>query len=155
MIRLLRVDDAFIHGRVALIWSRKLKLKQILIVNDELINDDFMRITLELAKPRSVELEFIPFHQAYQRLQRQLQSESAAMVVVNKIADAKKICQEFPEIRSVNIGGLKPKPFTTPRKISGNVVLDDADLKLCRQMIAMGVEIEIRQVPDEVRMIIC
>ena len=59
MIVLLRVDDRLLHGQVAKTWTKKYSVDEILIVSDEVVDDEFSKMTLCLAKPSNVKLRFV------------------------------------------------------------------------------------------------
>jgi mannose/fructose/N-acetylgalactosamine-specific phosphotransferase system component IIB len=56
MICQLRIDDRLIHGQVAMAWTRELKIEVIIVINDEVANDEFKKLTLDLAKPMNTKL---------------------------------------------------------------------------------------------------
>ena len=58
MIKVLRVDDRLLHGQVAQSWTSFYHIDKIFIINDEVENDEFSKVTLNLAKPKNVELLF-------------------------------------------------------------------------------------------------
>ena len=51
MLKLIRVDDRLLHGQVALTWTPALSVDCILVANDRIAGDEFLRMTLGLAKP--------------------------------------------------------------------------------------------------------
>jgi mannose/fructose/N-acetylgalactosamine-specific phosphotransferase system component IIB len=54
---------------------------------------------------------------------------------------------EVPEIRSVNIGGLRLKDGA--KLISKAVGVNEEDIAVLRELLNKGVELEIRQVPTD------
>lgn len=46
MIKVLRVDDRLLHGQVAQSWTSFYHIDKIFIINDEVENDEFSKVTL-------------------------------------------------------------------------------------------------------------
>ena len=67
MLKLIRIDDRLIHGQVAFTWTPALNINCIVVANDRAATDEFLKMTLGLAKPAGVKLviktirETIPF----------------------------------------------------------------------------------------------
>ena len=53
MIKLTRIDDRLLHGQVAFTWTPALSADCIVIANDKVAKDEFLKMTLNLAKPAS------------------------------------------------------------------------------------------------------
>ena len=54
MIKLVRLDERFIHGQVAFAWTNNLGADCIFIVNDEVASDKLRQTSLKLAAPAGV-----------------------------------------------------------------------------------------------------
>lgn len=54
MLAQLRVDDRLIHGQVAVVWTKELNTKLIVVANDHAANDKVMQMTLKMAVPDGV-----------------------------------------------------------------------------------------------------
>ncbi|EDD0653869.1 PTS sugar transporter subunit IIB, partial [Salmonella enterica subsp. enterica serovar Westhampton] len=48
-VSLLRIDDRLIHGQVMTGWVKHINATKIIIIDDELVHDDFMISVLEMA----------------------------------------------------------------------------------------------------------
>lgn len=56
MINLIRIDERLLHGQVAYAWTRHLGINCILVANDQVVNNELSKISLNLAKPADVDL---------------------------------------------------------------------------------------------------
>lgn len=68
-------------------------------------------------------------------------------IVVESIEDAAKLALAVPELDKVNLGLVKAKEGTRNISKSVNVLPQEEDL--IRKMAEAGVEVEIRQVPND------
>lgn len=147
MIKLLRVDDRLLHGQVAFSWTKNLSISDIVVANDDVAKDEFTKMTLGLAKPRGVNLKIEEVEKAVELLLLQQTTRSNMMVIVNNMADAKKILSQIPTLKSLNMGGLRERPGS--KRITGSITLTPADIEICKELLEKDIEIEIRQVPEE------
>ncbi|MEW9676831.1 PTS sugar transporter subunit IIB [Lentibacillus sp. L22] len=147
MIKLLRVDHRLLHGQVAFSWTQNLGADCILIANDDVPVNDLRKTTIKLAKPQGVKLVIKNIEDSIKALQSGATDKYKLFIVVESVADAQKLSEAYPAIEQVNLGGVKAKEGS--RKISKAINLLPEEEKLVKKMIEKGVEVEIRQVPND------
>ncbi|GIN38884.1 MULTISPECIES: PTS sugar transporter subunit IIB [Heyndrickxia] len=147
MIKLLRVDHRLLHGQVAFSWTQNIGADCILIANDDVPVNELRKTTIKLAKPQGIKLVIKNIEDSIQALQSGVTDKYKLFIVVESVADAEKIVSAFPEIKQVNLGGVKAKEGT--RNISKAVNLLPEEEELVKKMVDQGVEVEIRQVPND------
>ena len=89
MIKLLRVDDNLLHGQVAFSWVRNLRIHTIIVADDKVANDQFMKMSLGLAKPVGVNLIIDSVDNAIEILKND--DKLNILVIVGNIRNAEKI----------------------------------------------------------------
>ena len=149
MIKLVRIDDRLLHGQVAFSWSNVLTINKIIIANDAAAEDEITKMMLGIAKPRGTDLHVFNIENSIEAIKGHLTDRINVMVIVNCVADAYAIADKIPEITSLNFGGLKEKRGIPSKRFTGSVTLTLDEVELCREMLKRGVELEIRQVPEE------
>ena len=152
MICQLRVDDRLIHGQVAMAWTRELNIEGIVVISDAVVNDKFKSMTLDLAKPMGTKLVILGLDKGIEFLNSEKIQKFRVLVIVENPSDALKIVKNVSEIRSVNIGGLRKSEGK--RMISQSVAVNDQDVKNIKELIDMGIEVEIRQVPSDSKILV-
>ncbi|MEG0409295.1 MAG: PTS sugar transporter subunit IIB [Bacilli bacterium] len=153
MIKLLRVDDKLLHGQVAFSWVRNLKIHTILIADDRVAFDEFSKMILGLSKPSGVNLKIMEIDCAIKELNEHANDEFNIMVIVNNIQNAYRIINNIPQLHSLNLGVLR-EHFESV-SYSQHVALNSEEIKLCREMIKNGIEIEMRLTFDDKKLEIC
>lgn len=145
MIKMLRVDDNLLHGQVAFSWVRNMKIHTIIIADDKVVNDQFMKMSLGLAKPMGVNLFIEKVDDAIDFLQKE--DKLNVMVIVNDFKNAVRLCEKL-NIRYVNVGLI--------RKSSGYCVhyesmyLQRADIDYISTLLKKGIDVEYRLHYDDV-----
>lgn len=147
MIKLLRVDHRLLHGQVAFTWTNTLGADCILIANDDVPVDELRKTTIKLAKPQGIRLVIKNIADSIEALKSGVTDKYKLFIVVESIADAARIVSAYPEIKQVNLGGVKAREGT--RSISHAVNLLPEEEELVKKMIKQGIEVEIRQVPND------
>ena len=81
-ISLLRIDDRLIHGQVMTGWVKHINATRIIIVDDELVKDEFMISVLEMAVPNSMQLNIYDTQQAVEKLNAFVADNSNDKIII-------------------------------------------------------------------------
>jgi fructoselysine and glucoselysine-specific PTS system IIB component len=147
MIKLTRIDDRLVHGQVAFTWTPALGVDCLVIANDKVAKDEFMKMTLGLAKPAGTKLLIKSLKEAAAFLNDEQNRGLKVLLIINSVKDAAIMAAEVPEIKSINIGGIRLKDGA--KLISKAVGVNDEDITLMHDLLNKGIELEIRQVPTD------
>ncbi|MDB5024546.1 MAG: mannose/fructose/sorbose transporter subunit [Mucilaginibacter sp.] len=147
MIKLTRIDDRLVHGQIAFTWTPALGVNCLLVANDKVAADEFMKMTLGLAKPAGTRLLIKSLKEAAAFLNDEQNKGLTVLLIINSVKDAALMAAEVPEIKSINIGGIRLKEGA--KLISKAVGVNDEDITLIRELLNKGIELEIRQVPTD------
>ncbi|MEJ0107070.1 MAG: PTS sugar transporter subunit IIB [Bacteroidota bacterium] len=152
MIKLTRIDDRLLHGQVALTWTPALGADCLLIANDKVAKDEFLKMTMGLAKPAGAKLLIKTLAETIAFLKEEKYKHLKILLLINSVNDAFTIANELPEITSINFGGIRGKDGS--RLISKAIAVTDADVTVIKQMLEKGIELEIRQVPTDTKQLV-
>ena len=152
MIKLTRIDDRLVHGQVAFTWVPALGVNCLIVANDKVAKDEFMTMTLGLAKPAGTKLLIKSLKEAAEFLNDKKNEGLKILLIINSVKDASAMVTEVSEITSINIGGLRSKDGA--RLITKAVGVNEEDVKVLRELLGKGIELEIRQVPTDNRQMV-
>lgn len=152
MIKLTRIDDRLLHGQVAFTWTPALGADCILIANDKVAKDEFMKMTLGLAKPAGTKLLIRSLNDTATFLNDEKSKNLKVLLLVNSVKDAYAMANGVAEIKSVNFGGLRTKEGA--KLISKAIAVNKDDIRIIRELLGKGIELEIRQVPTDSRQLV-
>ena len=147
MITLLRVDHRLLHGQVAFSWTQYVGADCILIANDNVPGDELRKTTIKLAKPPSVKLVIKNINDAIESIKSGVTEKYHLFIVVESVNDAWRIASAVEGIKSINLGGIKAKAGS--KNISKAINLLPEEIEQLQQLVGKGVEVEIRQVPND------
>ena len=63
-----RIDGRLIHGQVANLWTTKLNVSRIMVIDDEVAQNDIEKSGLKLATPPGVKLSILPVAKAAENI---------------------------------------------------------------------------------------
>ncbi|MFR1926701.1 MAG: PTS sugar transporter subunit IIB [Clostridium paraputrificum] len=147
MIKLLRVDHRLLHGQVAFSWTQFLGVDCILIANDSLMNDELRKATIKLAKPQGVKVVMKNIEDSINAINSGVTDKYKLFVVVESIEDADKLIKGTDKFKVLNLGGIKSREGTRNISKAINVTLEEEET--LKELIKLGVEVEIRQIPND------
>ncbi|MFR4520302.1 MAG: PTS sugar transporter subunit IIB [Fusobacterium sp.] len=151
MLKLLRVDHRMLHGQVAFSWTNNIDADCILIANDGVAGDELRKTTMKLAKPQGVKLVIKNIADSITALNSGVTDKYKLFIVVESVEDAYKLTKNVSFIKSINLGGVKSKEGT--RNISKAVNLLPEEEEMLKELDKAGIEIEIRQLPTDTKVI--
>jgi len=152
MIKLVRIDDRLVHGQVAFTWVPAVGADCLIVANDKAATDEFLKMTLGLAKPPNTKLVIKSLRDTAAILNDEKYKNLKILVLVNSVVDAHSLSDSVSTITSINFGGIRAREGS--RLISKAIAVTEDDIILIRQMLDKGIELEIRQVPTDTRQMI-
>lgn len=147
MIKLTRIDHRLLHGQVAFRWVRFLESDCILIASDNLVKDELKMNVIRIAKPAGMKLVMKSVDDSIKAINSGATDKYKLFIIVESVKDAYRLAKACPEVKSINVGGMKSTGEN--RQIAKAVFIDDEDVKMFKELNELGIELEARQVPDE------
>lgn len=146
-------------NRFTNIWSRSqrnLTLNILRVIqhwtSDAVAKDEMRMATMRLAKPAGVKLVIKSVEDSIKVINSGVTDKYKLMVVVENVQDAYDLVKACERIKSVNLGGSKIEE--NRRKLDTAFYVDDNDCRLLGELLDHGIELEIRQVPEEKKKIV-
>ncbi|SBM40322.1 putative PTS permease [Klebsiella oxytoca] len=104
-------------------------------------------LRIKLAKPPSVKLVIKNINDSIESIKSGVTDKYNLFIVVESVNDAWRIASAVEEIKSINLGGIKAKEGS--KNISKAINLLPEEIEQLQQLVGKGVEVEIRQVPND------
>ena len=107
MIVQIRVDDRLVHGQIALVWSKSLQIRHIVVANDKAAKDDTIKSTLAMAVPNGIKLLVRSVDEAIPFFNSEKAKDVRLFVLTNCVSDALKIAQSCKDVlEAVNVANV-------------------------------------------------
>ena len=147
MISRIRIDDRLLHGQVAYSWKSSIGYEAIVIANDNAANDSIRKSALKMAKPDGVKIAIRGVDEAIELLNNDMLKQLNVFVICSNPKDAYKVFQQIDEEPIITLGGIQKEEGK--ELFSPAVYLNEEDLSYLDQLVTLGADIEVKQVPDE------
>ncbi|MEY8446576.1 mannose/fructose/sorbose PTS transporter subunit IIB [Enterococcus ratti] len=146
-IRLARIDDRLIHGQVATVWSKLTGVERIIVISDRVAEDKLRKFLLKEAAPPGITANVIAVKKMVQIYQSSLLAKEKVMLLFTNPQDVEAIVRSGISLNSLNIGGMSFSEGKT--MITNFVSVDQRDIDSFHYLDQQGVELEIRKVPAD------
>ena len=144
---LVRVDCRLIHGQVVETWVPHMKANSLVVANDDLAANPFLRSVMELAVPQGVAVRFCRLSEAASAVAEADRNGERSILLVASAADAVALRQGGVRFDLLNIGNLH---FAAGKvEISPSVFFSPEDFEALRWFRCHGVSVLVRGTPFE------
>ena len=145
-IVLTRIDNRLIHGQVATQWCGSVGANLILVANDEVASNTVRQGLMDMAAPSYAQTRYWTLEKTINTIHKASESQKIFIVCENPI-DVVKLVENGVPITKVNIGNMHMAKGK--RQVATTVAVDDADVAAFRKLQELGIQLEIRKVPQE------
>ncbi len=145
MISLVRVDNRLIHGQVIETWLPHLKVKRVVVADDEAAQSPLIRAAMGLAVHPNVEVQVLPMGQVdFGGLSK---DEVRTLLLLRDVGGVLQARGRGLLAGHVNVGNVH---FAKGRvQITPSVFLSQDELNQLKMLAEAGVEVEARAVPSD------
>jgi PTS system mannose-specific IIB component len=144
---LVRVDSRLVHGQVVEGWVPHVKADCLLVVNDDLASNPFLRSVMELAGNPSLRIVFCTMDDVAAAVAEVDRRGERAILLCSTPADAAGVLSRGVRFRELNIGNLH---FGAGRvEITPSVFFAPEDFEAVEALQRLGVQVEVRGTPFE------
>lgn len=144
-IVLTRIDNRLIHGQVATQWCGSVGANLLLVANDEAAGNTLRQGLMKMAAPSYAQTRFFTLDKTIKIIGKANPRQMIA-IICESPADVLKLVEGGVPIKKVNIGNMHMSEGK--RQVATSVAVDDADVAAFKRLKDLGVELEIRRVPD-------
>ena len=143
----IRIDDRLIHGQVATMWSNKLGVTRLMVVNDEVANNDIQKQVLRMAVPAGIASSIITTQTALNNIKADKYAGQNVLLIVKSPVDLLPFVEAGLELKTVNVGNMSNRKETTV--LRPNISVSKEERAAFEKLLADGVEITTVMTPDD------
>ncbi len=145
-IVLTRIDNRLIHGQVATQWSGVIGANLLLVANDEVSTNKMRQNLMKMAAPSYAQTRFFSIEKTIEIIHKASDKQKIFLICENP-QDVLRLVEGGVPVTKLNIGNMHMAEGK--RQVVGSVAVDDSDIAAFRKLQELGVELEIRRVPQE------
>lgn len=144
-IVLTRIDNRLIHGQVATQWCGVVGANLLLVANDAVSKDEFRQGLMNMAAPAYAQTRFFSIEKTCAIIDKASPAQKIAVICENP-QDVLRLVKGGVPIKKVNIGNMHMAEGK--RQVATSVAVNDDDVACFKELQDLGVELEIKRVPD-------
>ena len=144
-----RIDDRLIHGQVATVWTKVTGCNRIICVNDEVAQDTLRKKLLLQVAPPGIKAYVVPVEKAVAAYKNSKFAPFKTLFLFTNPRDVVRAVKGGIPFTSVNLGGMTYKKGDT--LLSQAVAVNQDDVAAIKELVAMGIEVEIRKLASETK----
>ncbi|EKC3540892.1 PTS sugar transporter subunit IIB [Salmonella enterica] len=149
MIKHLRIDHRLLHGQVVYSWLKSIDCNAIIIANDAVVQDETRSKLLMMSAPSDKKTIIRSLEAGAAILNDERNDKVKFFVIVESLEDAWQLARKVAAVRSINVGSIRK---TEGAELVNNAVfLNEEHKVILRNLADMGIEIEARQIADDVK----
>ena len=145
-INLVRIDERLNHGQVMSSWVKRCWIKHIILVDDEYVNDEFMKTILPMSAPAGTKVEIRETSDTAILLNSD-HSDESTMLLFRKLEYAYRLYQCGYHFTEINIGNIGSAADRHP--VTKKVYMSEAEKEICRELCRQGVRIYMQELPHD------
>lgn len=146
-LALVRVDDRFLHGQVALNWARALRPTRVVVADDALAADDLGRLAMMAAAPPGIEAWIGAVDEAAGTLVDGTIDAEGTMILVRDPASARRLFDAGVRYRRLNVGAVGQGPGRV--RVGQQVSLTREEWEALRYLEQAGVDVTLQALPSD------
>lgn len=151
MISSIRIDDRLIHGQVALVWSKELNTKHIVVANDAAAVNDVTKMTLQMATPSGIKLLIKPVAESVKVFNDPRAKDLPMFVLTNNVHDALEIVKSCPglvqSVNVANVGRFDETDSALKTQLNPYIILNPQELEDLRELAGQDVPVYSQVIP--------
>ena len=109
-IKFLRIDDRLIHGQVVVAWIKNYSARRVVIVDDQVVKDEFLIDVMKMVAPSGIELAVIGTDNLQEQLPKFEEDKANTVILVKTPMTAKKLFDNGIAVKKLNVGGMGANP---------------------------------------------
>lgn len=141
MITFVRVDDRLLHGQIICAWVPHVKADSLIVASDEAAGDSLVAEIMGACSCDSLKVEVYRLD----GLAGRTDHGRKVILIFGSLADAMRAYSGGVKFAALNIGNVHHE--VNGRKVAPSVILNVEDDEIIEKFIALGVAIDIRDVP--------
>lgn len=144
-ILLTRIDNRLIHGQVATMWSGVLGANLLLVANDDVAKDELRQGLMNMAAPSYAQTRYFSIDKTCEIIGKASEAQKI-FIICETPQDVLRLVEGGVPIKKCNVGNMHMAEGK--RQVATTVAVDDADVAAFKKLQELGVELEIKRVPD-------
>ncbi|MCH4175874.1 MAG: PTS sugar transporter subunit IIB [Streptococcaceae bacterium] len=145
----MRIDERLIHGQIAMVWTKELKIDGIIVANDEVVTNELQENALRMAAPNGIKVLMRTIDDAAIILNDHRSATKNILVLVRTVHDAARLASQVNYFNRINVGNVGKMVEGEKKKLASTVLLTEAEMTSLGELVDIFPQTDIQMVPAE------
>lgn len=146
-ITAVRIDGRLIHGQVANLWTTKLGISRIMVVDDSVTTNAIEKSGLKLATPAGVKLSILSIEKAAANILSGKYDSQRLLIIAKKPDRLLRLVELGVPIKKINVGNMSQSEES--KSITRSINVLEEDIENFKKLDENGVELVSQMVPND------
>ncbi|MXQ72697.1 PTS transporter subunit IIB [Clostridiaceae bacterium DONG20-135] len=146
-IKFLRIDDRLIHGQVVVAWIKNYSARRVVIVDDQVVKDEFLIDVMKMVAPSGIELAVIGTDNLQEQLPKFEEDKANTVILVKTPMTAKKLFDNGIAVKKLNVGGMGANP--NRKQLYKNVSASIEEIEILEALEKQGIDVYFQATPSD------
>ena len=146
-IKLIRIDDRLIHGQVVTRWIQKTNADRIVIVDNEVAKNEYLKKIYSLAAPSNINVETKSIKEFINEWLDNKMGSGKLLILLKNIDTAKKLIEKGLLFNELQIGGIGATPEN--KTVFKTVSITDNEAQKLKWINDKGIKTYFQVLPGE------
>ncbi|MDA9470975.1 PTS system mannose/fructose/N-acetylgalactosamine-transporter subunit IIB [Enterococcus sp. 5H] len=142
-----RIDGRLIHGQVANLWTTKLNISRIMVVDDDVAENAIEKSGLKLATPAGVKLSVLPIEKAAANILAGKYDSQRLLIIARKPDRLLKLVELGVPLKEINVGNMSQSEHS--RAVTKSINVEENDIDVFKKLNKHGVTLVSQMVPND------
>lgn len=140
-----RIDDRLIHGQVCTSWIKTLDVEHILVCDNKVSEDPFMKDMFLLLVPKGTTIDVLSVQDTAEKLKSGLDKKT--MMIVKFPKTLSDLVDAGVALDHINVGGMGMSSGRS--KFYKNISASEEEKEIFKKLIDAGIKVEVQIIPAE------
>lgn len=142
-----RIDDRLIHGQVMTSWLNFTGANKIMIIDDDVAVDPFIKSVLKTCVPANIKLATFGIEKAFARLQKGFTEPDKVIILAKYPKTLHTLMKMGIKFDKINIGGMGVSGDR--KKFYKNISASDEEKQMLKELIESGAKVEVQIIAED------
>jgi len=144
---LVRIDDRLIHGQVMTSWLNYTGANKIMVIDDQVANDPFIKNVLKTCVPANIMIATFTVEEASERIKKGFKPTDKVITLIKYPKTLHQLMQLGIVFPKINIGGMGLSGDR--KKLYKNISISEEEKQMLKELIEKGSLITIQIIAED------
>ncbi len=146
-IKNIRIDERLIHGQVATMWTNRLKLTRLMVVDDDIVKSAIQKTALKTACPHDIHLSILTTTGACERIKAGKYIGQTVLLLVKNPHVLRQMFDLGLKMPQINVGNMSTKAHSI--QVAKSVAVTPEDINDFNYLSKQGCYFYHQMIPSE------